>query len=206
MSGTAHNSSRAEDRRRVVELRKIHVGKRRLGWDDETYRDVIAQVCNGKRSAADLTQEERGALLDRMKYFGFVEGASYTTKLDQFDDREPQARLIRALWSDLTAIGALRDSSEKALRSFIKRTAKSDSINWLTGQQANACIEGLKAMKSRAGIGKIQPQDERKREDEGTKESARRAADTHEAIPALASRNRVRDRREHGRRRGVASR
>jgi phage gp16-like protein len=150
MSRSAQNSSRT-DNRRASELAKIHIAKKRLGLDDETYRAVIARVCNGKTSAGDLDQTERGKLPNEFQRFGFLEGASYTTNLDDFDDREPQARLIRALWADLTAIRALHDCSEKALRSFIKRVAKSDSIRWLTAQQANAVIEGLKAMKARAG-------------------------------------------------------
>jgi phage gp16-like protein len=149
MKGAVH--SREDDGRRNAELAKIHLGKKRLGLSDDVYREIIARVCNGKMSAGDLDETERGKLLDEFKRFGFIEGASYTTKLSDFDDREPQARLIRALWADLTAIGALHDSSEKALRNFIKRTAKSDSIIWLTAQQANAVIEGLKAMKARAG-------------------------------------------------------
>lgn len=149
MNGTANK--REEGGRRKAELAKIHVAKKRLGLDDDTYRAIIARVCNGKTSAGDLDEAERGKLLDEFQRFGFLEGASYTTKINDFDDREPQARLIRALWADLTAIGALRDSSEKALRSFIKRTAKSDSIRWLTAEQANMCIEGLKMMKTRAG-------------------------------------------------------
>jgi phage gp16-like protein len=150
MSRSALNSSRT-DNRRASELAKIHIAKKRLRLDDDTYRAIIARVCGGKTSAADLTQEERGKLLNEFQRFGFLEGASYTTSLDDFDDREPQARLIRALWADLTAIGALHDSSERALRGFIKRTAKSDSINWLSALQANACIEALKSMKRRAG-------------------------------------------------------
>ncbi len=149
MKGTAHK--REEGGRRKSELAKIHLAKKRLGLDDETYRAIIARVCGGKTSAGDLDQTERGKLLNEFQRFGFLEGASYTTKLDDFDDHEPQARLIRALWTDLTAIGALRDSSERALRSFIKRTVRSDSISWLTAHQANVCIEALKAMKARAG-------------------------------------------------------
>jgi phage gp16-like protein len=133
-----------------VELGKIHIGKKRLGLDDETYRLIIARVC-GKSSAAELDQAERGALLDEFKRLGFLEGGSYTTRLEDFQDREPQAKLIRALWADLEAFGALADASEKALMNFVRRVGKVDRIEWLTPLQANACIEGLKAMKARAG-------------------------------------------------------
>ncbi|MGX5056717.1 phage protein GemA/Gp16 family protein [Enterobacter asburiae] len=38
-------------------IRIIHTGKSVLGWDDDTYRDVLARV-TGKRSAADCTDTE----------------------------------------------------------------------------------------------------------------------------------------------------
>ncbi|HLW69823.1 MAG TPA: regulatory protein GemA [Candidatus Binataceae bacterium] len=129
---------------RRAELGKIHVGKKRLGLDDTTYRGIIARVCDGKTSAAELDERERRALLDEFKRLGFREGASYTKSLDEFDDREPQAKLIRCLWADLAALGALRDPSEKGLRRLVKRVAKVDSLAWLGPQEANAVIEALK--------------------------------------------------------------
>jgi hypothetical protein len=89
-------------------------------------------------------------LLDEFTRLGFREGNSFTTKLSDFSYGEPQARLIRAYWSDCKAAGAIRDSSEKSLRRFIQRTAKVDDIRWLTALDANKVIEALKAMKTRA--------------------------------------------------------
>lgn len=143
-----------ETARRRAEIAKIHVLKKRAGLDDPTYREMIARLSNGKRSAADLTQGERSALLDEFKRLGFFEGNVHAARLDDFSDAEPQARLIRALWADLAKIGVLRDPSEKGLRRFIKRTANVDSIGWLDAHQASSVIEALKAMKQRTGFGK----------------------------------------------------
>jgi phage gp16-like protein len=152
VSAIAGNSSRTENRRKA-ELAKIHLAKKRLGLDDETYRAIVARVCGGKTSAGDLDESERGKLLDEFKRFGFIEAGSYTTSIADFDDREPQARLIRCLWADLKAFGALRDPSEEALADFIRRATKVDSIRWLTAQQANVVIESLKQWKRRIGYG-----------------------------------------------------
>jgi phage gp16-like protein len=149
----AVNNKPEKGGRRRSELAKIHLAKKRLGLDDETYRAIIARVCGGKTSAGELDEGERGKLLDEFKRFGFIEGGSYTTSIADFDDREPQARLIRCLWADLKAIGALRDSSEQALADFIRRATKVDSIRWLTAQQANVVIESLKQWKRRIGYG-----------------------------------------------------
>ena len=134
-----------------MELAKIHLAKKRLGLDEVAYRGIVARVGGGKTSAGDLDERQRGALLDEFKRFGFCEGASYSKRLDDFTDREPQARLIRCLWSDLVACGAITKPSEKALQKFIKRTGGVDRIEWLSATQANACIEGLKAWKARVG-------------------------------------------------------
>lgn len=98
-----------------------------------------------------ISTRARGRLLDEFKRWGFQEGGSFTTKLDDFNDREPQAKLIRALWADLAAFGALRNSSEKALRRLIKKVTGKDALGWLTATDANQMIEALKAMKARAG-------------------------------------------------------
>jgi phage gp16-like protein len=70
MSRSALNSSRT-DNRRASELAKIHIAKKRLRLDDDTYRAIIARVCGGKTSAADLTQEERGKLLNEFNVLAF---------------------------------------------------------------------------------------------------------------------------------------
>ncbi|HLW69811.1 MAG TPA: regulatory protein GemA, partial [Candidatus Binataceae bacterium] len=149
LAATGKNSCRSSAK--IVDVQH-HVGKKRLGLDDTTYRGIIARVCGGKTSAGDLDERQRHALLDEFKRLGFQQSTSYTTSLDEFDDREPQARLIRALWADLSALGALRDPSEKALRRFVKRVAKVDSLAWLGPHEANAVIEALKQWRKRAAV------------------------------------------------------
>ncbi len=147
---TATTTDSREMQRRRVRLAKIHVGKKRLGLADDVYRSIIATVCKGKTSAADCNERELGRILDAFKTLGFSEGNSFTTSLDDFDDREPQARLVRALWADCLALGIIKNRSEKALQAFVKRVSGTDNLRWLTPQGANKVIEGLKAMKARA--------------------------------------------------------
>ena len=149
MQNVRQKSERGEARRRAA-LAKVHIAKARLRLDDQTYRSVIARICGGKTSAGDLDEAELGRLLDELKNaFNFREGVSFTKKLSDFPDSEPQARLIRALWSDLVALKIIRDGSEKALRRFAERTTKVASLKWLTATDANKIIEALKAMKKR---------------------------------------------------------
>jgi hypothetical protein len=83
-------------------LAKIHIAKARLKLTDELYRSIVAEISGGRTSSAgELNEKELGQMLDRFKAAGFREGDSYSKKLDDFNDREPQARFIRCLWSDL---------------------------------------------------------------------------------------------------------
>lgn len=52
-------------------LAAIHIGKKALGMDDESYRLLLSDVF-GKRSAKDLSPAEQGEFLDRFKQLGFV--------------------------------------------------------------------------------------------------------------------------------------
>ena len=45
-------------------LAAIHLGKKELGLDDDTYRDMLEQV-TGKRSAKGLNDDELVAVLKR---------------------------------------------------------------------------------------------------------------------------------------------
>lgn len=62
--------ARATEDRRRRELAQIHLGKKQLGLDEETYRALLWSVWR-VRSAADLDEAGRRAVLDHMKQRGF---------------------------------------------------------------------------------------------------------------------------------------
>lgn len=51
-------------------LAAIHIGKKALGMDDDSYRYLLNDMF-GKTSAKDLTDKEKGELLDRFQKLGF---------------------------------------------------------------------------------------------------------------------------------------
>ena len=61
---------RTQDRRQV-DLMKIHLGKKQLGLDDETYREMLQQV-TGARSSADLDESGRRKVLAHLRKCGAV--------------------------------------------------------------------------------------------------------------------------------------
>jgi phage gp16-like protein len=148
MSGAQQNSTAPKWRNAAIA--KIQIARKRFGLGESDYRGLISGVCPGKTSASELNAEELAAVLDEFKRRGFVEGNSFTKNLSDFDEAEPQAKLIRCLWNDCLAGGVLKNGSEKSLRHFIKRVGGTDNIRWLTPQAANKVIEALKAMRTRS--------------------------------------------------------
>ncbi len=149
------------DPKRNAELAVIHLAKKQLRLDDFGYRQVVARVSSRFRrspvqSAGQMTARERAALLEELHTLGFRRAQGS----DQARPKPPppgsfQEKKIRELWRLLEEAGALRDASEKALRAFIRRqTGGIEVPQWLTAEQANKVIEGLKAWHSRKLAGK----------------------------------------------------
>lgn len=152
------------------QLAAIHVAKKQLRLDDATYRDLVLRVsAKFRRSPVDssglMDGRERVALLDELRRFGFRRVEPQRPAAPG----GPQEAKIRALWAALRDAGALRqvsqseteqtslrgaskiDDSERALRAFIRRqTGRVEVPQWLTAEQANKVIEGLKAWHARA--------------------------------------------------------
>lgn len=131
-----------QDNRRRADLAAIHVGKKRLALDDETYRALIRNL-TGYDSAADLNAMQRKLVLDHMRRVGFAKAPAAAAGLS-VDGGSAQARMVRGLWIELHKAGAVRDSSERALRHFCKRITGADSLRFATPAQLNKLIEALK--------------------------------------------------------------
>lgn len=150
--GSAARGAKAGGDLRARELAAIHTGRRKLGWDDETYRDVLAQLAGGKRSAKDLTTEERRRVLDRMRDLGFAPVAGKPagrTRRKPAAEPAGQWDLARELWAQLGEVADLKDPSEAGLRRFLERQTKKSRPEWCSPQELNKVVEGLKAWLAR---------------------------------------------------------
>lgn len=79
----------------------IHVGKKELGLDDDTYRDMLQHV-TGKRSAKDLNISELNKVIRELEQKGFKHESkrSFGTKPDVASQKEPLMGKIEALLAD----------------------------------------------------------------------------------------------------------
>ncbi|EIC0888441.1 regulatory protein GemA [Salmonella enterica subsp. enterica serovar Mikawasima] len=129
------------ERSKMIQL--IHIAKSKLGIDTDTYRQMLLSI-TGKTSTSDMNPGQLNKVLTTMKAKGFkVKPASkaHTTRpLASY----PQAKKLRALWLEMYAQGIVRDSSEEALRRWVKRETGVDGLRWLEPEMASSAIEKLK--------------------------------------------------------------
>lgn len=118
----------------------IHVAKKQLGLDEDTYRALLLRITHAD-SCKDLNLGQLDAVVKELKAKGFVVKGQ---KAGQAVASQPTAKKIRSLWLQLRDAGALRDSSERALVAFVKNQTQVDTLHWLTPAQSYAVIERLK--------------------------------------------------------------
>ena len=126
-------------------LQLIQIGKRDLALDDDMYRDMLEKTV-GVRSAKNLSQWQLSKVLDHMKGLGFKPKKSSKPK-----PRAPEVAKIKAIWITMHEQGFIRNGSDKAIDSYVKRmTSKTNSAGvacaaWLKSNQAAEVLESLKA-------------------------------------------------------------
>lgn len=147
----------SNERTRLIRL--VQVGRRSLGLDDETYRELLTQQ-SGKRSAAALSIQELDKVLQAMKGAGFKPTVKRGVKGDKQKRLSPvsgtpvrtaEIGVIRAIWITMAKHGLLRDGSETALNHYVERqTVRINNgvgvaeVSWLDGALAYSVLESLK--------------------------------------------------------------
>lgn len=135
-------------RKRLIKL--IHVARRELQIQDDDYRAMLAnmQGLEGATSSAQLSIPKLTLVLEALKKKGFkIVPKSPKPAMTLADD--PQSRLIRHLWLTLYKEGRVRDSSESALTSYVRRVTGIEQLQWLDRRQASRVIESLKSWGNR---------------------------------------------------------
>ncbi|WP_368206379.1 gp16 family protein [Aeromonas sp. s5] len=147
----------SNERTRLIRL--VQVGRRSLGLDEETYRELLVQQ-SGKRSAAELTLQELDKVLLAMKGAGFkptVKRAVNGGKPKRLSPargaptKTAEISVIRAIWITMHRHGLLRDGSETALNHYVERqTVRINKgigvaeVAWLSDTLAYPVLESLK--------------------------------------------------------------
>jgi phage gp16-like protein len=129
-------------------LAKVHIGKKALGLDDETYRDLLERE-TGFRSSKDCSTAQLRVVVGHLSKQGFkpVQKA--------FDGPAGRSLAkIRALWISGWNLGVVRDPSDAAMEAFVFRQTGIAKAQWLKGASDGAkVIDGLNAwLKRESGV------------------------------------------------------
>ncbi|EFO32473.1 putative phage regluatory protein [Roseibium sp. TrichSKD4] len=132
---------------RHSQIARIHIAKKALGLDDDSYSAILARV-TGKASSGDMTERERLAVIEEMKRLGWKEPVNQG-RFRQSSNK-PYVRKMFAIAKSLETSGYWRQPYKQALRSLVKKLTDRDDPEWLSYQEAAPVIEALKQMERRA--------------------------------------------------------
>lgn len=119
----------------------IHVAKKQLGLDDDTYRAKLSNI-TGKTSTKAMSEAERQKVLTVLRNEGFKPSSSAPQKglAGKF------AKKLQALWIAGYNLGVINDRTDAALLAFVKKQTGLDHTRFLHyADDARAAIEALKA-------------------------------------------------------------
>ena len=116
-------------------IRIIHTGKSCLGWDDETYRDVLARQ-TGKRSSRDCTITELEKMVLYMRTQGFAPSSR---------GRRPRVAVGRkGMLSKLEALLAEAGRPWAYLDGVVERMlGEKKPVEWLSDDQVRKVMQML---------------------------------------------------------------
>ena len=127
-------------------IKLIHIAKSQLNLDGDTYRHLLLTVTK-KTSTKDMTVWELEKVLHNFKSKGFKVKSS--KKVEKISATKPVHKKIRSLWLELAEAGEVKNRSEKAINSYVKRIVGVEVMDWLNTDQAMKVIESLKCWKTR---------------------------------------------------------
>lgn len=130
-------TARKRNNPRNAQLAAIHVAKKQLGLDDDTYRAMLWAVARVE-SAADLDAYGRRQVLDHMRSRGATRrprGGQYPGRPHN-TDANAQMKKIEALLTDMRLPWSYADS-------IARQMYRVERVAWLHGDQLGGVITAL---------------------------------------------------------------
>lgn len=125
---------------RRADLAEIHVARKALGWDEDMYRDVMAQVCAGVRSAGDLDAAGRQRFLEHLRACQRRAGCT-PHKVVARRPWTPRHMRLWSLWQKLADAGRVQQRDRKGLIGWVKAQCGVDDVSWATQEQLDLLID-----------------------------------------------------------------
>lgn len=117
-------------------LAKIHIGKKALGLDDDTYRALLERV-TGKTSSKDLSIKELEAVITEMKRLGF------TPKKKEIGRKPLVAEARKPMLSKIEAILADNKLPWSYAEGMAIQMFQRKKVEWLTTTQLHKLLQAL---------------------------------------------------------------
>lgn len=117
---------------------KIHIAKKELGMDDDTYRAFL-MLTVGTQSTKTMGYGPLTQVLDALKAKGWKPKPFIKA-------RSRQGRMVFAIWKELHRAKIVRQSRPTA---FVRKMTGKDHVDFCSPGDLNDVIEALKAMQSR---------------------------------------------------------
>jgi hypothetical protein len=144
------------------QLAAIHIARKDLGLDEETYRSLL-RTLTGKGSAGSMNHQEAQRVIEHFKKQGWKgvskpkgppswparRGSVDKRRFEDLGERPSMAspgqlRKIEVMWREV-AIG----DPAKTLRRFVWRMCRVSDLRFLSAAQAHEVIEAIKAIRAR---------------------------------------------------------
>lgn len=122
-------------------IAKIHVAKKQMGMDEDSYRAMLRR--HGADSASTMSLEQLESVLQELQAKGFKPTPPKKAGARKQANGE-EVKKIRALWLFLHQIGAVNNPTEAALAVYAKRMVGVDDLRWVDGTRSTRLIEALK--------------------------------------------------------------
>ncbi|THA10477.1 gp16 family protein [Rodentibacter pneumotropicus] len=117
-------------------IAKIHIGKTRLGLDEDTYRQLLVNT-TGIASCALMNEGELQLVLNAMKQKGFnVRSAFWGNRAAPRDDK-------KIYLAKITALLAKHGLPKEYADGIAKRSFKVDVVHWLQPWQLRKVVQML---------------------------------------------------------------
>lgn len=133
---------------RKADLAAIHVAKKSLGWDDDTYRDIMFAVCR-VRSAADMDFTARKRFLAHLRACQQQLGIA-PQRAASPAPWSPPLRALWSLWQRLADARLVNDRGRAALQAWAARQTGVDRLEWMTTQQLDLLLVSARQWLARA--------------------------------------------------------
>jgi hypothetical protein len=135
----------SENRRKKL-IQLIHVGKGKLGMNEEAYRAFLNGVC-GRDSAAKMTICQLEQALKAMRKNGFDQTPNRVQPEEKGRATIDQLEYIKGMWTVCA-----RNKNDAALTAFVKRISGVDALRFLDVDLAQKVILALRDMMFKAGF------------------------------------------------------